>query len=76
MVAGHCKHFVPGRLQPFEEAAGLAELLGPRALREVAADDDEVGLELIDALLNRADELIVMGAEVQVGQMNEASHEA
>ena len=44
------------------------ELLGPRALREIAADDDEVGLLLVDALLNRLDQPRIVRAEMQVGQ--------
>jgi hypothetical protein len=49
-----------------EEGAGLPELLRPRALGKVAADDDEVGLERIDTLLDPGDEVFVMRAEVQV----------
>ena len=64
----------PRSRKPFEELAGLAELLGPRALGEVAADDDEVGLELVDLPLDRLDQPLVMRAEMKVGEMDEASH--
>jgi hypothetical protein len=47
--------------------ARLLELLGPRALREIAADDDQVGLELVGLAPNRLDEILVMRAEVEVG---------
>ena len=46
--------------QPVEELAGLLELLGSGALREVAADDDEVGLDVVDVLPDRRDEALVM----------------
>ena len=72
VVAGHAEHFVARCLQPLEELAGLAELLGPRALGEVAADDDEVGLQLVDTPLDGLDQPLVMGAEMQVGKMDEA----
>ena len=49
VVARHAEHLVAGVAKPLEEVAGFRELLGPGALREVAADDDEVGLELVDA---------------------------
>ena len=75
MIARHAEHLVAGISQPLEELAGLLELLGPRALREVAADDDEVGLLLVDALVDRLDQPRVVGAEVKVGQMDQAGHE-
>ena len=74
MVARHPEHFVTAVAQPLEEGARIAELLGPRALGEVAADHDEVGLELVDAVLDPFDQPRVMGAEMQVRKMDEASH--
>ena len=64
----------PASLKPLEKLAGLPELLGAGALREVAADDDEVGLQLVDAPFDRLDQFLVVRAEVQVGQMDEAGH--
>ena len=65
----------PRIAQPFEELAGFAELLGARALREIAADDDEVGLQLVDLAFDRLDQALVVRAEVQVGKMDDASHD-
>ena len=74
-VSRHSEHLMSRTLQALEELTGLLELLRPGALREVAADDDEVGLELIDAALQGADQTLVMRAEVQVREMDEASHD-
>ena len=48
MISGDAEHFMARIAQPVEELAGLLELLGSGALREVAADDDEVGLYLLN----------------------------
>jgi hypothetical protein len=45
-------------------------LLGPRALGKVAANDDEVGALLVDTILDRSYQALVMRTEMQVGQMN------
>ena len=74
MVAGNAEHLVAAFTQPLEKLAGLAKLLGPGALGEVAADDDEVGLELVDLPLDRFHQLFVMGAKMQVGEMDDSSH--
>ena len=74
MVARHAENFVAAIPQPFEEVAGLAELLGPRALGEVAADDDEVGLLRIDLFGNGFHQPLVMGTEVKVGEMDDPGH--
>ena len=74
MVSGHPEHLVPMIAQAVEEIASIAELLGTRALGEVAADDDEVGLELIDLPFDRLDQPLVMGAEMEVGEVNDAGH--
>ena len=74
MIAGHAEHFMARLAQPLEELARLLELLGSGALGEVAADDDEVGLELVDAPLDGVDQSLVVGAEMEIGQVNEASH--
>jgi deferrochelatase/peroxidase EfeB len=51
-------------LQALEELARLAELLGLGALGEVAADDDEVGFQLVDAFLDALDQALVVRAEI------------
>ncbi len=66
MIAGDAKHFVARLAQPVEKGAGVLELLGSRALGEVAADDDEIGLELVSLALNRLDQVFVMRAEMQI----------
>ena len=60
--------------QPVEEVAGFLELLGPRALGEVAADDDEVGFLLVNALLDRIDQPRVVSTEMQIGQVDQPNH--
>ena len=75
VVAGNSEHLVTAVAQPLEELARLAELLGPRALGEVAADDDEVGLQLVDLAVDRFDQPLVVGAEMEVGEMDDAGHD-
>ena len=67
VIARNAEHFVALVAQPGEEGAGLLELLGPGALGEVAGNDDEVGLFLVDSLLDRLDQLVVVRAEMEVG---------
>src|SRR5688500_10848874 len=67
---------MPEVAQPLEECAGFLELLSPRTLGKIAADDDEIGLLFADALLDRFDQPRVVGAEMQVRQMDQASHGA
>jgi hypothetical protein len=74
VVAGDAKHLVTMFAKPFEELARLAELLGPGALGEIAADDDEVRLEAVDLLADSFHEALVMRAEVEVGKMDDTSH--
>ena len=74
MVARYAEHNMPGMLQPFEELAGLLELLGLGALREVAADDDEIGFQLVDGFFDCLNQALIMRAEMQVGKMQEAGH--
>src|SRR5438477_7229945 len=69
VVAGDPEDFVPALAQAFEEFARFAELLGPCTLREIAADDDEVGFQPVDLPVDRLDEPLVMSAEVQIGKM-------
>jgi len=70
MISGDADDFLARIAQPVEELAGLLELLGSGALREVAADDDEVGLDLLNAPLDRGDEFLVVSAEVKIRQVN------
>jgi len=74
VIARYAEHFMAGVAQPFEEFAGFPELLGSGALGEVAADHDQVRLFLVNPLLDRLDKPRVVGAKVQVGEVNEASH--
>ena len=75
MIAGHAEHVMARRFQPFEELARLLELLGPRALGEVARNDDQVGLRPRRPTPRpRSTSRVVMRAEVQVGKMGDAGH--
>ena len=74
MIARNTEHLVTRLAQLLEEMAGLLELLGPGALGEIAADHDQVGLQFVGLALDRFDEVFVVRAEVQVRQMDEASH--
>jgi hypothetical protein len=75
MVAGHGQHFMTLAPQPLEEFACILELVGSRPLGEIAGDDDQVGLQLVDPLFDTIDQLLVMGAEMKVGQMGDARHD-
>jgi hypothetical protein len=74
VIAGHAEHLVAAVLQPLEEQARFAELLGLGALGEIAADDDKVGLELVDLRLDGLDQPLVMRAEMKVGKVHEPGH--
>ena len=74
MVARNTQHLMTFCLQPLKEAARLAKLVGPRPLGEIAGDDDQVGLQLVDPLFDAIDQLLVMGAEMKVGEMGDARH--
>jgi hypothetical protein len=54
--------------------ARLPELLGARTLGEIAADDDEIRLQTIEAGLDGFDESCVMGTEMEVGKMDDPGH--
>jgi len=67
VIAWHREHVMPGLAQPVEEFASFLELLDPRALGKIAADDDEVGFLLVNALRDSVDKFRVMRTEVEVG---------
>ena len=52
------------------------KLLGARTLSEVPTNDDEIRLGPGDLAFDRFDQPRVVGAEVKVGQMHQASHGA
>ena len=74
MVAGHAQNLVSRMLQSLEKPACLAELLGTRALSEIAADDDKVRFQLVNATLSRLDHPLVVLAKMEVGEMRDAGH--
>ncbi len=74
VVSGNTEHLVPTLPQAFEELACLAKLLGACALGEIAADHDQVGLQLVDLPLDSLDQTFVMRAEMKVGKMDDAGH--
>ena len=76
MVARYREHFMAAVVQTLQKLAGFAKLLGPGALREVAADDDQIRLQLVDLPVDRLDQPVVMGPKVEIGEMDDASHEA
>ena len=71
MVAGHAEHLVARLAQRFEESARLLELLGPGALGEIAADDDEVGPMHLQPGFGRRHDLLVVSAEMEVGELDD-----
>jgi len=74
MVPGDAKDFVPLVTEPLEKLASFGELLGPCALSEIAADHDKVGFQRIGFALYGGDEILIVGAKMQVRKMDEASH--
>ena len=65
---------MPGLAKALEKTAGLLELLGPRALREISTDHDQRGLQRVNAGANPRDKAFVVRSEMEVGQMNQAGH--
>jgi len=74
VVAGDAQHLVSLIAQALEELAGFAKLLGPRPLREIAADYEKVRFQVGNFMFDRCYELLVMSAEMQVGQVDETGH--
>src|SRR5436190_17206837 len=60
--------------QAIEKGACVLELALAGALREVARDDDDIGLRVAHGREQRLDQLGVDAAEVKVGEVNEGSH--
>ena len=59
------------RGQLVQPLAGAAELAGAGALRQVARDDDQVRLDVVQCLLQAVDQRRQVGAEVDVGDVGE-----
>ena len=76
VVAGDSEDLVTGILQPGQEPAGLLELVGTRSLREIAADNHEVGFCFVDPGLDRLDEVRFVCPEMKVGQVDQPGHRA
>src|SRR6185369_10456837 len=62
VITGNSENLMPTVSKRFQELARLAELLRARALSEVAADEDEVGLQPVDLAADRLDQALVVGA--------------
>ena len=60
--------------QSIDERPGLLELAAPCPLRQVAGDDDEVGCRECDIVQQGLDEVRAVGAEVEVGEMDDDRH--
>src|SRR5438309_4038819 len=60
--------------EAFQELAGFPELLGTSALREIAADDDEIRLEPSDVGFHRINQTLIVCPEMEVREMDNASH--
>ena len=72
VIARNGQDLVPGRAQAVEPGRGLPELVDPRALGEIAADDDQIGLLLFQPGLRRRHDLWIVGAEMNVRKMGYA----
>jgi len=75
MIAGNDQQFQPRRAQPVEPCGRCAELLDPRALGQVAADDDQVGPTLLQPGCGGVDYARIVRAEMNVGQMSDTGHD-
>jgi hypothetical protein len=70
VVAGHGEEGCP---EPAQECGRLVVLLGPAAVREVAARNDQLGCDLLHQRADPAlDRRIVLRAEVQVRDVEDA----
>jgi len=61
--------------QLLQEVAGFTKLFGSRALCEVAADDDKIGLQAVELGLDLFDQPLIVRAEMEIGKMDYASHD-
>ncbi len=73
MVAGDGDHRGD---EPVEELARRGEFLPPRALREIAADGDEIGLLRRKIGEQGFGDQRIVTAEMQIGDVRDGSHVA
>ena len=74
MIARHDQRLEPRGVQATEPGGGLAELVDAGALGEVAADDHQVGLALLQPGGGGVDDLGIVRAEMDVGQVSDTGH--
>ena len=60
--------------QPVEESPGLIELAPPGTLRQVPRDDDQIGPDAGDVGQQRVGELLPVGSEMDVRQVDDDRH--
>jgi len=70
VVTGHGEH---GRAEAAEELGGAVVLAGPATMRQVAARNDQLGVEAFDqAYQTRLYLLLLVTADVQIGEVKES----
>lgn len=74
MIAGDREHRKASRLQSIYIAGRRLELGDAGALGKVAADDHEVGPTFLNPRFRRGNDLWIVRAEVEIGQMCYAGH--
>ena len=74
MIARHDQRLEPRGVQATKPGGGLAELVDASALGEVAADDHQVGLALLQPGGGGVDDLGIVRAEMDVGQVSDTGH--
>ena len=74
MIAGYDKCFQPRSPQFAQPCRSLAELTNACALREIAADNHQVGATFLQPGGGGVDDPGVVRAEMNIGQMGDASH--
>ena len=74
VIARHGDDLEPVRAEPVEPGRGEPELGDPRALSEIAADDEKVRAMLEKPGLGGVGDLRLMGAEMDVGKVGNGRH--
>ena len=74
MIARYDKRFKASGAQLAQPGSGLTELVDPGALREIAADDDQVGATRLQPGGGGVYDPGIVRAEMNVGQVSDAGH--
>src|SRR5690606_7054699 len=75
VISGDRQHLNPAGAEALDEICRLPELAGAGALGEVSADDDQFWLALDQPGLECSDDLRIVCAKVNIGEVGDGCHD-